>query len=218
MFFNINIYFMKRILFLIVAAATFTVSQAQEIKYGAKVGLNIASISGDVENNKSLIGAHLGAFVEIKLADKFAFQPELLYSMQGTKIEYSESVPDYAYSYKEKNKLGYLNVPLMAKYFATEKFFVEAGPQVGFLISAKSDFEESETFMGETDSFSGDVDIKSNLKSVDFGLNFGLGYEFTSQFFASARYNFGLSNINNVSGSSADLKNGVLQFSLGYKF
>ncbi|UGS21864.1 porin family protein [Flavobacterium cyclinae] len=209
---------MKKMIFSALALVVFGVSQAQEIKYGAKAGLNISNVSGDIENNKPLIGAHLGAFVEVKLTDKFAFQPELLFSMQGVKIDYSESAVDYSYSYKEDNKINYLNVPLMAKYFATEKLFLEAGPQIGFVLSAKSDIEETETFMGITDSFSGDVDIKDNLKSVDFGLNFGLGYEFTSQFFASARYNVGLTNINNASGSSADLKNGVVQFSFGYKF
>ena len=30
----------------------------------------------------------------------------------------------------------------MAKYFITDKFTVEAGPQIGFLVSAKSDGED----------------------------------------------------------------------------
>lgn len=209
---------MKQIFLCVVALATFGFSQAQEIKYGAKVGLNLATLNGDVEDVKSLIGAHLGGFVEIKITDKFAFQPELLYSMQGAKTEYSESEPGYSYSSEEKYKLGYLNLPLMAKYFATEKLFIEAGPQIGFLMSAKYDFKEIETFMGDTETFSGDIDIKDNLKSIDFGLNFGLGYEFTQNIFASARYNVGLSDINDVEGSNVKIQNGVFQFSFGYKF
>jgi len=209
---------MKQIFLCVVALATFGFSQAQEIKYGAKVGLNVATLNGDVEDVKSLIGAHLGGFVEIKITDKFAFQPELLYSMQGAKSEYSESEPGYSYSSEEKYKLGYLNLPLMAKYFATEKLFIEAGPQIGFLMSAKNDYKETETFMGDTETFSGDIDIKDNLKSIDFGLNFGLGYEFTQNVFASARYNVGLSDINDVEGSNVKIQNGVFQFSFGYKF
>ena len=209
---------MKKIILSVVAIATFGFSQAQDIKYGAKVGLNVATLNGDLEDAKSLIGAHLGGFVEIKINEKFAFQPELLYSMQGAKSEYSESEPDYSYSEEAKYKLGYLNVPLMAKYFATDKLFIEAGPQIGFLMSAKNEFKFSETFMGDTESASGDVDIKDNLKSIDFGLNFGLGYEFTENVFASARYNVGLSDINDVQGSDMKIQNGVLQFSVGYKF
>mgnify|MGYP003612481077 CR=1 FL=1 len=209
---------MKKVLLSAVAILAFGFANAQDIKYGAKVGLNVATLNGDVEDAKSLIGAHLGGFVEIKINEKFAFQPELLYSMQGAKSEYSESEPDYSYSEEAKYKLGYLNVPLMAKYFATDKLFIEAGPQIGFLMSAKNEFKFSETFMGDTESASGDVDIKDNLKSIDFGLNFGLGYEFTENVFASARYNVGLSDINDVQGSNDKIQNGVLQVSVGYKF
>lgn len=209
---------MKKVLFAAVAVFAFGVSNAQDIKYGAKVGLNVATLNGDLEDAKSLIGAHLGGFVEIKINEKFAFQPELLYSMQGAKSEYSESEPNYSYSEESKLKFGYLNLPLMAKYFATEKLFIEAGPQIGFLMSAKNEFKFSETFMGYTESASGDDDVKDDLKSIDFGLNFGFGYEFTENVFASARYNVGLSDINDVQGSDIKIQNGVLQFSVGYKF
>lgn len=209
---------MKKLLFAAVAVMAFGVSNAQEIKFGAKVGLNISSLNGDLQNAKSLIGAHLGAFAEIKITDKFAFQPELLYSMQGAKTEFSESEPGYSYTSEDNWKLGYLNLPLMAKYFATEKLFIEAGPQIGFLMSAKNDYKETETIMGDTDTFSGDVDIKDTVKSIDFGLNFGLGYEFTDNVFASARYNVGLSNINDINGDDSKINNGVIQFSFGYKF
>jgi hypothetical protein len=208
---------MKKVLFAAFAVMAFGVSNAQDIKFGAKVGLNVATLNGDLEDAKSLIGAHLGAFAEIKITDKFAFQPELLYSMQGAKSEYSESETGYSYSSEDKYKLGYLNLPLMAKYFATEKLFIEAGPQIGFLMSAKNDYKETETILGETETFSGDVDIKDDFKSIDFGFNFGLGYEFTQNVFASARYNVGLSDIND-DGSNVKIQNGVLQFSVGYKF
>lgn len=209
---------MKKVLFAAIAVMAFGAVNAQEIKFGAKAGLNIATLNGDVEDAKSLIGAHLGAFAEIKITDKFAFQPELLYSMQGAKSEYSESGSGFSSNYEEKYKFGYLNLPLMAKYFATEKLFIEAGPQIGFLMSAKYEFKETETFMGDTVTFSGEDDIKDNLKSIDFGFNFGFGYEFTQNVFASARYNVGLSDINDQEGSDAKIQNGVLQFSVGYKF
>ena len=85
-------------------------------------------------------------------------------------------------------------------------------------MSAKNEFKFSETFMGYTESASGDDDVKDDLKSIDFGLNFGFGYEFTENVFASARYNVGLSDINDVQCSDMKIQNGVLQFSVGYKF
>src|SRR5690606_40294848 len=80
----------KLVLSLLFVAVATIAGNAQEIKFGAKAGLNIANQTGDVEDSKSLIGFHLGAFAEIKLAEQFAFQPELLYSIQGAKYEFSD--------------------------------------------------------------------------------------------------------------------------------
>lgn len=215
---------MKKVLFATVVVLGFMTTQAQEIKFGAKVGLNGSTLTGDVEDAKMIFGAHVGGFAEIKITDKFSFQPELLFSMQGAKNEYSESEEFggdvYSYSEETTVKLNYLNVPLMAKYYATQKFFVEAGPQVGFLVSAKSDYEYTEKINGSVDySDSEDgIDVKDNFKSVDFGFNFGLGYEFTENIFAGARYNFGFSDITDVSGFDDKVNNGVFQVSFGYKF
>ena len=62
------------------------------------------------------------------------------------------------------------------------------------------------------------TDYKDFVKSVDFGFNVGLGYEFTENRFAGARYNLGLSDINDVNGSNDKIGNGVFQLSFGYKF
>jgi opacity protein-like surface antigen len=209
---------MKKIILAIVAIFIFGTASAQEPKFGLKGGLNLATLNGDVEDAKSLLGVHFGAFVEFKISDKFSFQPELLYSMQGAKSEYSEDFEGDFYSEKLTLNLGYLNIPLMAKYFASEKFYVEAGPQIGFLLSAKADGSYTESFGGETftETVNGE-NVKEDFQSLDFGLNFGLGYEFTGNLFLGARYNLGLSN---VFKDSDEFKatNGVFQISVGYKF
>jgi len=46
----------------------------------AKAGLKWPNLSGDVTDNKALIGFNVGVFAEITLADSFYLQPELLYS------------------------------------------------------------------------------------------------------------------------------------------
>src|SRR5690606_14285136 len=62
------------------------VVQAQDIKFGAKAGLNLANMSGDVEDNSIKLGLHIGGMAEIKISETFAVQPELLYSAQGAKF------------------------------------------------------------------------------------------------------------------------------------
>jgi hypothetical protein len=183
---------MKKILLLaVVTALGFANVNAQEIKFGAKGGLNFASISGD---NTKGIGAvtsfNFGVLSEIPISDKFSFQPELMYSGQG-------------YSFSDNTiALSYLNIPLMGKYYLTKGLSVEAGPQIGFLFSAKND----------------KTDIKDSFNTFDLGVNFGLGYKLDNGLNFGARYNLGLTDINNLEGSSSKNKNGVFQISIGYFF
>lgn len=200
------------------------ISYAQDIKYGAKAGLNISNFSGDVEDAKSLIGLQFGGFAEISISEKFAIQPELLFSMQGAKSEYSESEPGYSYSEEYTSKLNYLNIPVLAKYYVADKFALLAGPQLGILMSAKEKYEASETFMGETDSFSGTEDVKDFYKTIALSFNIGASYSVTDNIFIDARYNLGLSSIAKDftdefgDSYSANIKNNVIQFSVGYRF
>jgi long-subunit fatty acid transport protein len=202
---------MKKIILTAMAVFALSFANAQETKFGAKVALNIASVTGDVEDASSLVGFQIGGFAEFKISDKFAIQPELMYSAQGVKESYSE----VGYSFKYESKLAYLNIPVMAKFYATPKFSLEFGPQIGFLLSAKADY--TETLEGV--SLSESEDIKDNLESVDFGLNFGAGYDFTENLTAGLRYNLGLSNVAKTdTGDNSKIHNSVFSLSLGYKF
>ena len=185
---------MKKLFLTAAAIFAFGFANAQETKFGVKAGLNMADWSGDdADGIDSRVAFHVGGFAEIKLSDKFAVQPELLYSSQGGKADGGTVNTDY------------LNIPVMAKFYATEQFSIEAGPQVGFLMSAKVKPDSGD-----------DQDIKDMLKSTDFGMNLGLGYNFTENISANLRYNLGLSNI--VDADGADIKNNVFSLSVGYKF
>jgi len=183
-------------LFLVTAIAVLGLSNvnAQDIKFGAKAGLNLAFITGDgTEDFKPNTDFHVGLMAEWKISDKFALQPEIIYSGQGSDINIES---------EGRISLNYLNVPLMGKYYVTEKLSLEVGPQVGFLLSTKG----------------GTIDYKDLLKSTDYGVNFGVGYKLDNGLNFSARYNLGLSNINNVDGFSEKNSNGVFQLSVGYFF
>ncbi len=218
---------MKKVFLTAIAVLGFMTTQAQEVRFGAKAGLNMASIDSNDDEGidlSSRIGLHIGAFAEIMLSDKFAFQPELLYSTQGSKYDYSQTDSGFGYEIVSTNegvtKLDYINIPLMAKYFATEKFFIEAGPQVGFVINktAEVDYSIVTTFGGTSTTQSGSESSDlEDVSSLDFGLNFGLGYDFTENIFASARYNLGLGNVYDGEGDY-EQKNRVFSVSLGYKF
>lgn len=186
---------MKKIILVIIAVFFGLVNvDAQEIKFGAKAGLNLAFITGDnTEGFKPNTDFHFGVMAEWKISNKFSLQPELIYSGQGTDTNIdSEGVIS----------LNYLNVPIIGKYYVTKGLSVEAGPQIGFLLSTKG----------------GSINYKDALKSTDFGVNFGVGYKLDNGLNFSARYNFGLTNILDVNGVSDKNRNGVVQLSIGYFF
>jgi hypothetical protein len=165
---------------------------AQDVDFGIKGGLNFATLTG---GNNSEIGwttdFNFGAMAEIKISEKFSLQPELIYSGQGYgSDDNSEGII----------ALNYLNIPIIAKYYIAKKLSLEAGPQIGFLLSTKG----------------GSKDYKSLFKTTDFGVNFGLGYKLDNGLNFGARYVLGLTNINAV-GSTTN-KNSVFQVSIGYFF
>ena len=186
---------MKKLLFAAVAVFAFGAANAQEVKFGAKAALNLSNVTGDVEDNSMKVGFQIGGLVEIKISDKFAVQPELVYSAQGTKYD-GDGNP--------KLNLDYLNIPVMAKFYVAEGFSLEAGPQVGFLMSAKV----------KTDA--GDADFKDFVNSTDFGVNFGAGYDVTENINLGVRYSLGLSNINKEGDDS--IKNSNIALAFAYKF
>ena len=211
---------MKKVLFIlaIAIAVTGTVN-AQDVKIGAKVGFNLASITGDGdvygEDSDTKIGFNQGLFAEISLSDKFIFQPELLFSTQGN-VYKQGSFDDLI---KITIELDYLNIPLLIKYAVTDKFALEFGPQLGFLLSANTDVEG---ILFDNETISVRQDVKDSFKSIDLGLNFGISIDVSEKVMIGARYNLGLSNISDEEdiGIEEDInvKNSLFSMFVGYRF
>lgn len=178
---------------MVIAAFGFTnTAKAQDINFGIKVGANFSNLNGadiDLDGRSSL---HAGVVLELELMDKFALQPELIYSTQGAEI------PDLA-----ELKLDYLSLPILAKYYLVKGFSIEAGPQFSFLVN---DATESLQDGVAVDDFEGE--------SFDLGGVIGLGFKTPVGIFAQARYVIGLTAVE----ENPDIKNGVFQISLGYNF
>jgi len=140
-------------------------SLAGHVNLGIKGGINMYNVYND-NNTKydQLTGYHFGLLGHIHLNSQWAIQPELVYSAQGAK------------SGDTKYKLDYINVPVLLQYMFDNGFRLQAGPQLGFLVSA---------------------DNKDDLDPIDFGVGIGVSYVVPSTGFGiDARYNLGLSNIN----------------------
>jgi hypothetical protein len=168
------------------------------INLGIKGGLNLYNIHNDNDvKYDSKIGYHFGLLGHIHLSDYFALQPEIVYSTQGAKYKLNNESTNF--------NLSYINVPVLFQYMFDNGLRLQAGPQLGLLLAAKS----------KTGSTT--IDNKENLKPIDLALSIGAGYIFPPVGLGiDVRYNLGLNDIN----ETGDVKstNRGLQLGLFYIF
>jgi hypothetical protein len=187
---------MKAIFFLIVIMITTTAgyTQTMDTHFGLKAGFNISSLKVEGGNDyDAKVGFHVGGLAHIHISPHFAVQPELMYSGQG-----GDDNND------SKLNLNYLNLPVLMQFMTGTGFRLQTGPQLGFLLSAKSKTGHVE------------VDIKDNLNTIDLSWSFGAGYLSPSGLGVDVRYNLGLTNINE--DDFPEVKNRVFQAGVFYQF
>lgn len=180
---------MKKLAFLVVTLLTISqFSNAQSnIKFGIKAGLNYANFTNTEIKTDAITSYHAGILVEISVFDNLAIQPEILYSTVGA--SYDTAITDF------KNELGYISIPVLAKFKLSESLFLEAGPQGSFLLEKKDE-------------------VYNDYNKFDFSVNAGLGVNLTKNLFANVRYNLGVTEI----ARDATAKNSVVQLSVGLLF
>ena len=183
---------MKKVLFTI-ALSFLLVSglQAQsDFEFGVKAGFNVSSLGGNDNFNSAKPGFHAGVALAFPFGDKISIQPEVLVSLQGS-----------GGFVREDLNFFYLNLPIMGKYNIWDELHIEAGPQIGFLLSNNLD----------GNAFGGDNEFDAT-NGLDLGLGVGAGYRLNDNFYFQLRYSAGIIN------AIKDLKskNRVLQISAIY--
>ena len=107
---------MKKLLLVAITVLGFTyLSQAQEVRFGATAGYLNARGSvkaGDISISASESGFYLGAVADFNVSENFNVQPELLYA----NVDGSSG----------------LMLPILGKFAISEKFNLQAGPQLVF--------------------------------------------------------------------------------------
>ena len=198
---------MKTKLILVIVLALFVrVTDAQT--FGIKGGVNIANMTisamGMGVSQKPLIGIHVGPVMDFQLKGNLCFNTGLLYSMKGFKVDTGGSTGS--------ETLNYLVVPLNLAYkFPIKdksKFFIQAGPYLGYALSGKD----------KADGQSTDIVFGSGgMKRFDIGVGFGAGVEFGSVV-TSVNYELGLQSLIDEYDVGAKAKNKVFQISIAYMF
>lgn len=215
---------MKKItLIALLAGATIFGAEAQT-RFGVKAGLNLTDYNGKAlgesysDDTKMKTGFHIGAVADIGLGGGLYFQPGLLFSTKGTKIETSL----LGVTSTATINSGYLEIPLNVGYrleAGSAKVNFGLGPYLGFGIAGKV---KSET-TGSGVNINTEEDIKwgddddSTIKPLDFGLNLGAGIEF-SNIHVGLQYGLGLANVQPKGDSDNTAKNSAISISIGYFF
>lgn len=189
---------------LLVCAAT---AHAQTPSFGIRAGVNLADLSfssdAEVTNSKNLTGLVAGVFATVPLTDLVAFQPEALFSRQGTK--FTEDDED------AKIKIDYFQVPLLGRFkFAKgSPVAVLIGPSLGFRSSAKLDVP------GAPAGF--DDDFEDEVERFDLGLVTGIGVD-VGRLVLDGRYTWGLRNIAKNNEGQGEARNRVFSATVGVRF
>lgn len=198
---------MKKILSLLAAALMVaTTINAQDVgsgKLGLKAGASVTFVTNsDADARVSYYG---GATYEYRLSSLIALSPELVFSAQGGESETSYTALGTTVTTSTNLKLAYLQIPLLAKFYLGNKFSVDLGPQVGFLLSAKSKADGVTTKI-------------TDCNTLELSMALGMTYNFMDCFYANIRYNLGLTNIADADTLGENYKNGVFQLGVGFKF
>jgi hypothetical protein len=217
-------------------------------KYGIKVGANIANIystaNEGVKNidNSPLIGVAGGFYMEIALNDKWYINPELVYAQKGSSFDYdykhkwdsiaindANNLDEYATT--NSLKLAYIELNPTISYKASDKFALNFGPSVSFLIS--EDYTYTEKIIGDTPPLNSvkPTDGTYEAEDLDIGLNLGLSYYITESFLIDAKINAGFMKVGTVNKITSiekhgnekkeynfELKNRGIIFSVAYLF
>lgn len=187
---------MRKLIFIFLFVVIKTNAQSSE--FGIRTGVNVSRFTGDVVTHSSRVGFIIGVFSEFKISDKFSFQPEILFASQGVNEKNLINEKEFI--------LSYINVPLMTKYLINNKFSLEAGPQLGFLLSSSA-YDGFEL-----------IEVKG-FDNSDFALNFGAHFNVSKRFSIGLRYSIGLANIiSDVNNKTAKVHSSNLTQTLLYKF
>lgn len=171
-------------------------------------GLGIANLSfsdlsiGDQDILESAKKSLSGIFGGIGLSygKAIGIQVNALYMRKGAKFADEATIDGVQVDIDSNLNIDQLSIPILIKYKLTpgSSPFILAGGEIGFVLSAKLAY----TLSTDTLSQSDEEDLKEDLKSMDYGLVLGAGYEANLGGFCiglEGRYHLGLQNILDIS-------------------
>lgn len=166
----------KRLLITVFFSFFVCIMVAQNTSFGLTAGLIHASgkgTLGDVEETESSTGFYVGGIIDFTISEKFHIQPE---AFVGTVEEGSA-----------------LFVPIMAEFYLSDAFSLQAGPQFDYT------FEQ----------------VPDNFTSLGIALAAGAAYDISQHFMVEARYAF---QVNDYYTGNADASARMQNLTIGLAY
>lgn len=223
---------------IIIASALFSLMTWAQPEKGTwsiqpKLGLNMATMTSYRFKQKEEEGSgHVSPRCNVlfaieaerQITRRFGIAAGVQYSMQGER----ESLDANGERVKATDKLDYINVPILTKFYVAKNLALKVGLQPSFNIKHDYELDSSADIsywsgltyyhMAKEGNLS---DIGIDIKAFDLAIPIGIAYEFDrgtkNCLVAEARWNCGLLKVANLKNGDHP-RNMVFQLTLGYKF
>lgn len=187
-------------------------SEEKPFTYGARIGLNMPTITSENKDNSLGIGFTAGLGAKYAMSYSSSIIADLQYNMIGSS---SCNIIDISGANTKtklygRTTLHYITIPIVYQYYFTDILGLELGPQFGFCLGGRE-----KTKSGNEDWLSWNL-TSDNYNVFDFGITTGI---YTNNLipvddlFVSLRAYFGLTNVMKDVGSN---KNICIQLGIGY--
>ena len=189
-----------------------------EMRVGVNSGATLSKFRGNdiIKNTNPGIGFLIGLSFEYSLSQNISLKTNLNYSRKSFSNT-SNGFELHGFSSKEiktRTNYDYLELPILIKYVVdnSERFFVNGGPFLGYLLKAES---KTKGFL--------DNDSTVLNKKMDLGLSIGIGtifrFDDKNNLSIELRNNLGLINISDVKVyRNETVKTNSLNLILGWNF
>lgn len=164
---------------------------------------NLRTVIGDNDANTqdATVGFSAGVGVNIPLSEALYLKPGIYYERLGSEVEEA--------GVTSTTHLQYLSVPVNLGYRLpignAGAFFAEAGPYIGYALDGDVTVESA-----DKDDVTNDIEFgdgSDEINRLDWGFDFGVGYETPWGIYVKGSYGLGLGNLSNVSDVTTNNRN-----------
>jgi hypothetical protein len=211
--------------------------KSSSVTFGLKAGYTQGNFYGSEIDyifaegkTKWIAGFHAGMLVNSKVSKYFWLKHELIFSQRGAVVILFDNLNG---NYSSKLKTYYLDLYPLNPTFHYKRFQLYGGPYISLLTHANIQRKNENGKLYSDKSIFGDAanseadDENKYLQKFDFGMNFGIEYQFPSGLLIGAKYNHGFTDIFQYANSYTlddpkttpiNIYNRDFLFSVGYSF